>query len=109
MAMAIEDNERMTVASGIMTRINLMEVIIMETVITLEMVFKIGEIAECDTVSARNLYGIITIPVGFMLDPRAFCIPVDHDYCKLSGTATNHGTTGSFYGGGGHSRQKLFL
>ena len=56
---AWEDNERMTTASGYATRANLMEGIIMETIMILETVLKIGEIDRCPTVSAINVDGVI--------------------------------------------------
>ena len=33
--------------------------------------------------------------------PRTFCLTIDHNYWKLSGTAPNHGTSGGSSGGGG--------
>ena len=61
----------MTLASGSAARKNIMEGIIkMITVITLETVFKRGEISGCATASARNVDGIIPPPQGFMMSCR---------------------------------------
>ena len=66
-----EVNTRMTVASGRVTRTNIMEgVMKMITVINLETVFKRGEISGCDAASAVNVDGIIITPRGFMLSSR---------------------------------------
>ena len=45
--------------------------------------------------------------IKWQCHPRDFCITVDHDYWKLSGTAPNHGTTGRYSGGGGTQGIKM--
>ena len=69
-AVAREANARMVMASESATSTNLMEEIIRETVITLEMVFKRGEIAGCDTASTINFDVLIPTPQFFMLRSR---------------------------------------
>ena len=64
---ACEENKRMTMASGHTTRANLMEGIIMETIMILETVFKRGEIDICSTASAIKVDGVISTSLGFML------------------------------------------
>ena len=67
-SMAKEIRTRMNMASGSATRKNVMEEIIKaKTVITLETVFKRGEISGCYIACARNVGGIIPTPQGFML------------------------------------------
>ena len=69
-AMKRQVNTITNVASGSVTRTNPTKRIIMETVITLEKVFKRWEISGCANISIRNVDGRIPTPKGFMLSGR---------------------------------------